>query len=148
MNTSTAPKLVAENARVMAEEITEVTKTALEKTAKLGDGLADLNKGNVEALAVSVRVAAKGAEALTQVAADYSKKSFETATATLKSLAAIKSPTELFQLQSEYAKTSFDCAIAGASKFNEAWVKLVGDLLQPLSSRLAANAQKVRAVKA
>jgi phasin family protein len=140
---TTAPKFSTDKVQAMFGDLNARAKTAFEKSAKLGEELTDLTKGNVEALVASSRVAAKGAEALTQEAADYGKKSFESATAALKSFAAVKSPTELFQLQSDYAKSSFDSAVAEASKLSEAWLKLAGDVFQPLSSRYAVAAEKL-----
>jgi len=142
---STSPKAAADKVQALFGDFNERAKTAFEKSAKLGEELTDLTKGNIEAIVASARVAAKGAETLTQEAADYSKKSFENATGALKSFAAVKSPTELFQLQSEFAKTSFDSAVAEASKFSEAWMKLAGDVFQPLSSRYAVAAEKLKA---
>ncbi|HWL47969.1 MAG TPA: phasin family protein [Sphingomonadaceae bacterium] len=119
-------------------------KAAVEKSAKLGEELADLTKGNVEALVASGKAAAKGAETLAQDAADYSKKHFERATGTIGSFAAVKSPTELFQLQSDFARASIDDVIAGASRFSESWLKLAGEVFQPLSNRYAVAAEKLR----
>jgi phasin family protein len=111
----------------------------------MAEELTELTKGNVEAFVASGRVAAKGAEAMTQEVAEYSKKSFETATGALKSFAAVKSPTELFQLQSEFAKSSFDNMVAEASKVSESMLKLMGEIAQPLSSRYAVAAEKLKA---
>lgn len=135
---------VAERFQAMFGEANGRTKAAIEKSAKLAEELTELTKGNVEALVASGRVAAKGAEALTQEAAQYGKKSFETATTALRGFAAAKSPVELIQLQNEFAKTSFDSAIAEASKLSETWVKLAGDVFQPLSSRFAVAAEKIK----
>ena len=145
MATTPNAKIAAEKVQALFGDFNERAKTAFEKSAKIGEDLTELTKGNVEAIVASARVAAKGAEALTQEAADYSKKSFETATGALKSFAAVKSPTELFQLQSDYAKSSFDSAVAEASKLSEAWVKLAGEVFQPLSSRYAVAAEKLKA---
>lgn len=144
--TAANAKATTDRVQAIFGDINERARTAFEKSTKLGEELGELTKGNVEAIVTSARVAAKGAEALTQEAADYSKKSFETATGALKSFAAVKSPTELFQLQSEYAKTSFDSAVAEASRFSEAMVKLASDVFQPLSSRYAVAAEKFKAV--
>lgn len=121
-------------------------KASFEKSSKLGEEMVDLAKGNVEAVVASARVAAKGSEALGQDAAEYSKKSLESAVAVMKSFASVKSPTELFQLQSDYAKTAFDSAVAEASKFSESMMKLAGDVSQPISTRYAIAAEKIKAV--
>lgn len=138
------PKAVAEKVKDMISELNDRAKTAFEKSAKAGEELAEFTKGNMEALAVSAKTAAKGAESLGQELADYGKKSFETASATMKSLATVKTPTEMFQIQSDFAKSSFDSAVAEASKLSEAWLKLAGDVIQPLSSRYAIAAEKFK----
>jgi len=137
--------MATEKVQAIFGDLNERAKAAVEKSSKLVEDLADLTKGNVEAFVTSSRVAAKGAEALGQEAVDYGKKSFETATATFKSLAGAKSPSELYQLQSDYAKTAFDSAIAEASKVSEQIVKLAGDIFQPISSRYAVAVEKLKA---
>lgn len=138
------PKAAAEKVTLMIAEFNDRAKAAFEKTAKAGEELTEFTKGNVEALAASAKTAAKGAESLGQEMADYGKKSFETATATFKSLAGVKTPTEAFQIQSDYAKSAFDSAVAEASKLSEAWLKLAGDVFQPISSRYALAAEKIK----
>jgi phasin family protein len=145
---ATAPEMTyatADKFQAMFGDVNERAKSAVEKTSKMAEELTELTKGNVEAIVASGRVAAKGAEAMTQEAAEYSKKSFESATGALKSFAAVKSPTELFQLQSEFAKTSFDSMVAEASKVSESMLKLMGEIAQPLSSRYAIAADKLKA---
>lgn len=144
LNATETTKQAAEKVQSFFADANEKAKSAFEKSSKLGEEFAALAKGNVEALVESGKVAAKGAEALTQEAADYGKKSFEHASSTFKSMAAVKTPTELFQLQSEYAKSSFDSAVAEASKLSEAWMKLAGDMFQPLSNRYAVAAEKIK----
>lgn len=134
----------AEKVQTTFGDINDHAKTAFEKSTRLGEELADLTRGNVEALVASSKVAARGAEALTQEAADFGKKALENASAAFKSFAAVKSPTELLQLQSDFARSSFDNAIAEASKLSEAWVKLAGDMFQPISSRYAVAAEKLK----
>ena len=112
------PKAAAEKVTTMIADFNDRAKAAFEKGAKAGEKLTEFTKGNFEALATSAKTAAKGAETLSQELADYGKKNFETATATLKSLATVKTPTELFQIQSDYAKSSFDSAVADASKLD------------------------------
>ena len=92
----------------------------------------------------SGKIAAKGFESLGQDAAEYGRKSFETATAALKSFATVKSPTEFFKLQSDFVRGAFDSYVAEASKNTEAVLKLAGDAAQPISSRFAVAAEKVK----
>jgi phasin family protein len=119
-------------------------KAALEKSTKLVEELNEFNKGNIEAVVESTKVAAKGAEALGQQAAESARKNFEKTSAALKSFASVKSPTELFQLQSEFARSSFDSFVSESSKNTEAFLKLAGDMFQPLSNRIAVAAEKIK----
>lgn len=140
----TTPAAVAEKVQAAFGGINEQAKSAMEKSAKFGEELKELTKGNVEALVASGTIIAKGAESLTQEVVEYSKKNFESTTAMFKSVAAVKSPTELFQLQSQFAKSSFDSAVAEASKLSEAFVKLAGEVAQPISNRYAVAAEKLK----
>jgi phasin family protein len=134
----------AEKAQALFADFSNRFKTAFEKSSKFGEEYVDFAKGNVEAVIASSKVAAKAGETLGQEAAEYSKKHFEAATTAFKSFASVKSPTELFQLQSEFAKASFDSLVAEASRVSEALMKVAGDVAQPLSTRYALAAEKIK----
>jgi phasin family protein len=125
-------------------EANDRAKAAMEKSAKAFEDINEFNKGNVEALVESSKIAAKGFETLGQSAADYARKSFEGATATLKSLSSVKSPTDFFKLHSDYVRSSFDSIVAQTSKNTEAMLKLAGEVAQPISNRVALAAEKVK----
>ena len=134
----------ADKAQALFGDFSNRFKTAFEKSSKLNEELVDFAKGNVEAVIASARVAAKAGETLGQEAAEYSKKNFENATAAFKNFASVKSPTELFQLQSEFAKAQFDSVVAEASKFSESFLKIAGEIAQPISNRYAIAAEKFK----
>ncbi|HKR16900.1 phasin family protein [Rhizorhapis sp.] len=125
-------------------DFNEKAKAAVEKSSKIVEEVNELTKGNVEALVESGKIAAKGAESFGQEAADYSRRSFEKATSTIKSFASVKSPTEFFQLQSEFFSSAFDSFASEASKNSEAILKLAGDVVQPISTRVAVVSEKVK----
>lgn len=127
-------------------DVNDRAKTAMEKGTKMFEDMNDFAKGNVEAMVESSRITAKGLETMGQDAAEYGRKSFEGLTATLKNLAAVKSPADFFKLQSDYMRSSFDSAVAEASKGTEAMIKLAGDAAQPISNRFAVAAEKVKTV--
>ena len=131
-------------AQAFFADFNDRTKAAVEKSTKLVEEANEFAKGNVEALVESGRIAAKGFESFGQEAAEYSRKSFETATAALKTMASVKSPTEFFKLQSDFVRGAFDSYVAEASKNTEALLKLAGDAAQPLSNRVAVAAEKVK----
>jgi phasin family protein len=143
----TAKKFTAdasERVQALFGEVSERAKGAYEKSVKLGEEMTEFQKGNVEALVESSKLAAKAAESLGQEAADYARKSFESSSTAFKTFASAKSPTELFKLQSDYMKSSFDAAVAESSKVTEAWLKLAGEITQPLSNRFAVAVEKAK----
>ncbi|URW75929.1 TIGR01841 family phasin [Sphingomonas donggukensis] len=128
----------------MLTDMNDRAKAAFDKSGKLASEMGDFSKGNVEALVESTRIAAKGMELIGQDTADYTRKSFEGMTATLKSLATVKSPTEFFKLQGDYMRTAFDAAVQQSSKSTEMFIKLAGDAAKPISNRFALAAEKVK----
>lgn len=137
-------KTAAEKTQAYVAEANDRAKAAMEKSAKMFEDMNDFNKGNVEALVESGKIAAKGLETMGQSAADYARKSFEGATATLKSLSSVKSPTDFFKLHSDYVRSSFDSIVAETSKTTEAMLKLAGEVAQPISNRVAVAVEKVK----
>ena len=87
-------------------DLTTRAKAAMEKGTKAFEQMNEFNKGNVEALVESSKIAAKGFETLGQGYAEYARKQFEGITATIKSFAGVKSPTEFFKLHSEFVRVS------------------------------------------
>lgn len=131
-------------ATAMFADVNSRAKAAMERSTKLFEEMNEFNKGNIEAMVESSRVAAKAAEQLGQHAAETARKNFEQATATLKSFASVKTPTEFFQLQSDYARSAFDQLIAETSKNSETMLKIAGDVFQPISNRFAVAAEKMK----
>lgn len=129
-------------------DLNEKAKAGVEKSTKAMEELSDIAKGNVEALVELGKIAAKGFETLGQEAVDYSRKSFEKATASIKSFSTAKTPTEFFQLQSQFLSSSFDEFTKEAAKSSEAFMKLAGDISQPLTARVTLVTDKVKSLAA
>ena len=129
-------------------DVNERAKAAAERSAKIVEELADLTRGNVEALVASQKTAAKGVERLSQDVAEYGRKSFEQASAAFKSFADVKSATELFRLQGDFARTAFDNAVAENARLSEAMLKLAGDVVEPITSRYTVAAERVKTLAA
>ncbi|WP_404366345.1 phasin family protein [Sphingomonas sp. MMS24-J45] len=140
---SAAEKVQAQ-ATTLFGDVNERAKTAMEKGSKMFEDMNEFSKGNVEALVELSKIAAKGAEEIAKYTTDYVKTSVEKATATAKQFAGVKSPTELFALQSEHAKSAMDSMMAETAKFTENYLKLLGDIAQPISNRVAVAAEKLK----
>ncbi len=153
MNTQT--KKAAQTAQIASDQFKTVigdvndrAQTAMEKNAKIVEELAELTRGNVDALVASSKVAAKGVETMSQDAANFSRKSFEQATAAFKSFTDVKSATDFFKLQGDFARSAFDSAVAESARVSENALKLAGDVAEPLTSRYAVAADRVKTLAA
>ena len=146
--TNETGKIAAEQFTAVIGDVNARAKTAFEKSAKIVEELADLTRGNVEAIVASSKVAAKGVETLSHDAADYSRKSFEDASAALKRFAEVKSATDFFRLQGDFARSAFDAAVAESARMSETVMKLAGDVAEPINSRYAVAAERVKTLAA
>ncbi|WP_353204792.1 phasin family protein [Sphingomonas sp.] len=140
---SAAEKVQAQ-ATSLFGDVNDRAKTAMEKGSKMFEDMNEFSKGNVEALVESSKIAAKGAQEIAKYTTDYVKASVEKANAAAKQFAAIKSPTELFALQSEHAKSAMDTMMAETARFTENYLKLLGEIAQPISNRVAVAAEKMK----
>jgi phasin family protein len=133
----------------VADAVTEIqtrAKVAYEKGTEALTEATEFAKGNVEALVESGKIFAAGAQDFGKGYVEEAKSAYETLTADLKEMAAIKSPTELFQLQGKIARRNFDAFVAASSKNTEALVKLASDSFAPLSGRVNVAAEKLAKV--
>lgn len=135
---------IEDAAKNFAAEATTKVKAAVEKGTKSVAELVEFSKGNVEAVVASGKIASKGAEEIAKYATDYGRTSIEKANATAKQFSAVKSPTEFFQLQSELAKSSLEAFVGETSKFGENYMKLLGEIAQPIQNRYALAVEKVK----
>ena len=143
-----AGQFAAEQFKTVFGDVNERAKAAVERSAKIVEEFADLTRGNVEAIVASSKVAAKGVETLSQEAAEYSRKSFEDASAALKSIVEVKSATDLFKLQGDFARAAFDSAVAESARLSETMLKIAGDVAEPINSRYTVAAERVKTLAA
>lgn len=118
-------------------------KAAYDRFQAYAGEMTDLTKGNVEAIVESGKILGAGVQEIARGEFEAAKGAFETMTADLKAMAAVKSPTELFKLQGEIARRNFDAAVARASKSAEVSVKLANDAFAPISSRMSLAAERL-----
>ena len=121
-------------------------KTFVERSQKLAQDAAELARGNVEAMAASARIAAQNAGTLSQDVAELGRKGFESTSEALKGFAEAKTPVELLRLQSAFAKSYMETMIAEGARLSETMVKLASEAIEPVSNRIAANAEKAKSL--
>lgn len=141
---NTAASQTEDKAKAMFNETTDRAKSAMEKGTKLIADINEFSKGNIEAVVESTKIAAKGAEEVARYTTDYAKSAVEKANANARQFASVKSPTEFMRLQSEIAKDAVDSMMAETAKFTENYLKLLGEIAQPISNRVAVAAEKMK----
>ena len=142
---ATTTTIDAQNAaQTVFTEATERAKGAMGKGQAACGEMAELGKGNVEALVESGRIVAKGIEAMGQNAAAFVRSQVEDAQAQARTLASVTSPTDFFKLQGDFARQSFEKMVAETSRNAEAMLKLAGEVAQPLSNRAALAMEKAK----
>lgn len=144
-NATTQTDTGAHKAAAMFGDLNERATGAMEKGGKMVAELNSLNKGNVEALVESGKLAVAGMQTLAQAQAAYVRKQFEEATAAARTLASAKSPTEFMKLQGDYVRQQFDAMIAETSRSTESMLKIAGEVVQPISNRVAITVEKIKA---
>ncbi len=135
---ATTEKMTAQAGEYFAD-IREKATEAAEKGKKYAADAVEFNKANVEAMIEAAKIAAKGAQDMGKTNMDYAKKNFEEMQVAVKEITTVKSPTDFVKLQGEWARKGFDTAVAQSSKNTEAMVKLMSDMFQPISNRIAVT---------
>lgn len=119
-------------------------KDVFEKSTKMFGEVGDFTKGNVEAVMESGKILAEGVQSLGSEIVAEGRTAFEAMSGDIKELAAAKSPTDFFKIQSDMMRKNFDSAVAYGSKNSEAMLKLVSDVMAPISGRVSLAVEKAR----
>jgi len=129
--------------KTMTEAQTKA-KVAFEKgKAAFGDA-GEFTKGNFDAVVESGKIFAAGMQDFGKTLVEEGKDAVETATADVKELAAVKSPTEFVKLQGDIARRNMDSMIATGSKNFETMIKLYSDAFAPISARVSLAMEKAK----
>ncbi|MXO87085.1 TIGR01841 family phasin [Altererythrobacter aurantiacus] len=118
-------------------------QAAFDKSTGMAGEMSELAKGNVEAAVESGKVWSEGLQDMSRTAVEDAKSAYETMTADVKQMAAVKNPSELMQLQGEMVRRNFDAMITQTSKNTEAMMKLMNDAFAPISNRVSVAVEKV-----
>ena len=134
----------SDQAHAMFADAEDHTKGAVEKGQKFFAEMTEFNKGNMEALVESSKIAFRGLGTMGQDAMATAKSSFEDASQAMQTLATVKSPTEFMRLQADFARSALDAMVQQTSRRTEASLKLAGEITQPISNRVALAAEKMK----
>lgn len=131
-----------------AAEMQHKLEEAFAKSNSVFTEMTEFAKGNVEAVVESGKIYAAGVQDFGKTYAEEVKSAYDTATADLKEMAGVKSPTELFQLQGQIMRRNFDAMIAQTTKSTDAAMKLATDTMTPISGRVNVAADKLSDIAA
>ena len=138
-------------AKAQAESIQAAgAKAFREGVDKSVASLTELNahgKKNLEAVVESAAAAQKGAEALSQEAVAFSKKSWEDGVAAAQSLSQARSVQELVELQTSWAKSAAEAYLAQFGKTTEIFTASVKDSFKPINERVTATVESFQAAR-
>ena len=138
-------------AKAQAESIQAAgAKAFREGVDKSVASLSEINvhgKKNLEAVVESAAAAQKGAEALSQQAVAYSKKSWEDGVAAAQSFSQARSVQELFELQTNWAKSAAEAYLAEFGKATETMTTSVKDSFKPINERVSAAVEQFQAAR-
>ena len=139
--TNTTAETMTAKAKEMFADVQVRAAEAADKAKKMTADAAEFNKANLEAILEAGKIAAKGAQDMGKTNVEFAKSNFEEVQAAVKEITAVKSPTDFVKLQGTFARKSFDVAVAQGSKNTEAMVKLMSDMFQPISNRIAVTTE-------
>jgi len=104
---------------------------------KTFDDMQKTSNANVDATVHSFEGATKATQAIATEVADYTKRSFESATKTMENLLGAKSPDKAFEVQSEYARAAYEDCVSHASKLGQLYTDLAKEAFRPYQSFVA-----------
>lgn len=91
----------------------------------------NFGKEQYEATLASVNTLTKNYQALATAYADYSKKSFEDASAFVEKLSGVKSLEKAIELQTEYTKSAYESFVSESKKIGELVTGIAKDAYKP-----------------
>ena len=103
-----------------------------------------MTKENVAAVVESGKIGVKGTTELTKENLAFAKASFEDFTTAAKEMASVKNPSDFVKMQGDFMRTAMDKNVEFMTKSSEAWLKLMGETVQPISTRMSVVADKIK----
>lgn len=120
----------------------------VEKATKSLEEVAAFNQETLDAVMAAQKIAAKAAEEINSEVVAFSKKTVEEGVAHAKDLASAQTVTELLEKQTGFAKIAYESSVKEATKLNEMVVASVKDAFAPVTARMTAAADLMKAYSA
>lgn len=120
----------------------EKTREVMDKGMKAMDEFGSHARGNADAWIHASKAATQGIETMVQQVAELSRKSFEQATSAMRTMAAARTPQDVFTAQNAFIKAQFDNFVGEYSKLTETVMKVSNEVIQPLQTSMTDAAAK------
>lgn len=152
----------AETVKKTVEQATTAAKATAEKAQAAGAqafretidrsvaGLTEISshgKKNLEAMVEFATAAQRGAEALSQQAMAYSKKTLEQNLSAAQSLASARSVQELVELQTTFARSAIETYLSEVTKMTDTLTASMKDSFKPINERVTASVERFQAAR-
>lgn len=112
-------------------------KAAADRAVALSKNAVEFNRGNVETLIESGKIAAKGAQEIGKTNVKYTRENFVEASRALQGLFSVATPKDMFEKQADYVRSGLDRVKDQTSNNANAVVKLAGKAYQPIADRIS-----------
>ena len=122
-------------------------KEGYQKMAENMSGMADFQKGYVEAFMASAGAFAKGIEKLTSEQSSFAKSAFEDTVANAKAASSAKSFQDAIELNSEFVRTSVEKNMGQFTKVAEIFTETAKETAEPMTSHYNELVEKVQAFR-
>ncbi|NWG47491.1 MAG: phasin family protein [Alphaproteobacteria bacterium] len=124
---------------------TDSMKQSFERMMGSYDKLASFSKENVDAFVQATTAATKGLEAINSEILSFSKQSVEDSMSAAKAAMKARSVQEFVELNSDFSKTAFDHYVGQVTKLGDMIATTARESVEPISGRLTAAANMVKA---
>jgi len=142
---TTAAKDTAKTIETVTVDAQKAVTEHVEKAARSLETVTSFSQETMDAMMKSQGIAAKAAEEMQAEAIAFSKKSVEDGVAFAKDLAASQTLAELIEKQTTYAKVSMDAAMKQGAKMSELMIAAAKEVSAPLTARMSAATDLVKA---
>jgi phasin family protein len=120
----------------------EQVEKAFPQAAPRFDELAELNKGNLDAILAAGAIAKKGMETMADEFAAYNQEAIEESIAGVKAMLGIKTFQDWVEFQTAYARGVFDKTVANTTKLSEMSAKVATEMAEPMQARFTKVSEK------
>jgi phasin family protein len=137
-------KTAAEAATNNLKDVQARVTTGLTKAAQLARSVVDAQRTAVETVVQAGKIYGEGLQSLATHAAEVNRVQFEDTMAHLRALTSVKSVKEAVDLQAKFARATASRALTETSAFVEDYLKVAGQALTPVTTRVREAAEKVK----